>query len=1250
MLALTVALVAPYFIDWTSYRAAFEREAGRVLGREVTVEGEARARLLPFPSVTFTDVTVAGGQDGEPAMTVEEFSMDAELAPFLSGELLIFDMRLVRPSAKLNMDENGRIDWAVRPSSPFDPRQVTLEKVTITDGSVVVRQEAADRTVMLDDIDVMLSARTLTGPWRVEGSLQADGLPLKIYAATGTVGPDQSMRVRIVAEPEGYPIELETDGQARMEEGAARYAGTFRARTVSRRAGAEDAAEAEADNRLSGSFMLGHRRLDVEQFRFETGPLADPYTAEGQATVDLGAQPSFSITADGAQIRIGGDAENGIAGQSAEERFSALLAFLAQLPKPAMPGRVAVNLPAIVAGDTTIRDIRVEAEPVEAGWQMNSLAATLPGRTRFEGNGLLGTGENVSFHGDILLAIGQPSGFAAWLARDVDEAIRRLPSAGFSAEVALSDRRQSFENLELILGDARFRGSVERRNDGDARQSLNLALDGGRLDLADMQAFASLFVDDHGHNRLASHNVDLEIAAGPVSAEGLTAEGLDTALRLREGVLEIDRLALVGFADARISATGQISGFADDPTGNIDASIVAVDLAPLVSMLADRFPENDLAAALAARAAAFPGLFEDGEVDLFASAADNGNGTSGLAVSASGVAGGTDFSFTLSGNGRLTALADAQFTAGFTARNDDATPLYALFGLPALPWGLVGAGQAELSAEGQLSDMMQTSFRFAGDGLLATFDGSVRRAGGRYSASGAAQIRSDDLEPWLATAGISLPGFGLGLPGSLTGEVDYGSGVAVVSGLAGTIADNAVAGDLNAEIKNGLPHLTGALRLGALDLQLLGEMVVGTEAMEAGDGVWPRTPFRQSANPPFTADVELRADALSVVGASGSEASMRLRLNEEGVAVSELSAVFLGGKISGLAELKNNQGTALLSAQLQLSETEIPQLVPGSGLSGNADLSVSLTANGKSMDGLVSALAGSGSATVEGLRIAGFNPNALPGLLREADRVGPEIDMAAVEAFAPEIVRGGVFEAGQTELAFSLANGVARTPPVQLDVGPAQMSAEASADFRDRSVSASGAVVYDAGKEATAGSEPMVRFAAQGPVGEADLWLDLEPLAQYLTQRALEREQARVEHMQAVLLEKQRLRREARLYEEREAARQAAEAERVRLEREAEQFRRAEAERRQQEAEAEERAERERQEAEARRQQAEEAAEERQDAGNTRSPGIIRRPLPPPLRQQSDEPQSRRQQDTEPVLRTEGLTVRGLLDLLDQRP
>ena len=176
VLALTAALVAPYFIDWSSYRAEFEREASAILGRSVTVKGDATARLLPFPSVTFSDVAVGGGPSGEPAMTVEEFSMDAELAPFMRGEFLIFDMRLVRPKMNVSVDADGKVDWAMRPSSPFDPAQIAIEKLTITEGQVRISHATSGRDHLVSEINAEVSAKSLDGPWRVDGSLRLDGM------------------------------------------------------------------------------------------------------------------------------------------------------------------------------------------------------------------------------------------------------------------------------------------------------------------------------------------------------------------------------------------------------------------------------------------------------------------------------------------------------------------------------------------------------------------------------------------------------------------------------------------------------------------------------------------------------------------------------------------------------------------------------------------------------------------------------------------------------------------------------------------------------------------------------------------------------------------------------------------------------------------------------------------------------------------------------------------------------------------
>ena len=272
VLALTAALVAPYFVDWSTYRAGFEREASAILGRKVTVNGEATAKILPFPSVTFSDVEVGGGPNGEPAMTAETFSMDAELAPLLSGDFHIFDMRLVRPKATIEVAADGAVDWAMRPSSRFNAGQISIEKLTITEGQVSVHHAASGRTHRLTEINTEVSAKSLAGPWRMVGSMRVDGLRSAVTVNTGRAS-DGAMRLRIQAEPEVQKVSIESDGDLRFDGAAAKYAGDFR--LAARREQAEGANPPPATEgpgfRIKGKFGLDNQRLALDEFLFETG-------------------------------------------------------------------------------------------------------------------------------------------------------------------------------------------------------------------------------------------------------------------------------------------------------------------------------------------------------------------------------------------------------------------------------------------------------------------------------------------------------------------------------------------------------------------------------------------------------------------------------------------------------------------------------------------------------------------------------------------------------------------------------------------------------------------------------------------------------------------------------------------------------------------------------------------------------------------------------------------------------------------
>jgi hypothetical protein len=547
-------------------------------------------------------------------------------------------------------------------------------------------------------------------------------------------------------------------------------------------------------------------------------------------------------------------------------------------------------------------------------------------------------------------------------------------------------------------------------------------------------------------------------------------------------------------------------------------------------VLAERYPDNPLVREIRNRVRDYPGLFADAQVDMVASAAPNGDRTS-ISLSASGKAGGSDFSLTASGNGKAEAPEKADVSLSFSARNGNAEPLLALYGLPTLPLGVAGSGETTLQTQGTLAGGLDTILELKAPDALATFDGEITAWDDALTAKGAVRLEAADIEPWLMTAGVGLPGMGLGLPVALAAEANYAKGVLSLAGLTGTVEEGAVSGHLWAELKEGMPHITGSLAVDEIELGLPAAMVLGETALQQEGGVWPQAAFQKKLSAPFTADLDVSTGTVSAGAiASASDVRMQARLDREGLRLANVSGKAFDGKLSGLFELKNTDGTGLFSAQLKLAGADIGLALQDTGLGGRSDVTATVSATGKSVEAMVAALAGSGTAALHGLTIAGVNPDAFGAIVVQADVVGRDVDAARTAAFAPPIASGGTFPAKDAEFAFSVAGGVLRAPPLTLEAPAATLTAEVRADLNSRTIAADGSIAYQPGDERLVGSEPVVRFAVQGPLRALEKRLDTDPLAQFLTQRALEREQARVEAMQAILLEKQRLRREVRYY------------------------------------------------------------------------------------------------------------------------
>lgn len=1209
VLLLTAALVVPPFIDWGGYRADFEREASRILGRPVKVAGDVNARLLPFPSVSFSDVRV-GADANHPVMTVDTFSMDAELMPFLRGQLLIFDMRVKRPRVTIALGQDGKVDWAIRPSTPIDPTQIKVERLSVEDGLIIVQDRARNRSFEAQSFNAVMSANSLAGPWQADTNFNLDGQKFVANFNSGEAKSDGSLRVRARILPEAVPASFETDGDVVLTDGRLSYKGDFSLRSsdvMAQQNTARPKTPVEkpffSDLRVSGKFNADANHFNASEFRMEQGPADNPYVVNGKALLDFGAAPRFEISADGQQIFWGpteaDEGETAAATMPFADRIAIAQRILQQLPVPSIPGQVDLRLPAVIAGGTTIRSVTINAEPDQGDWNIRQFAADLPGRTKVEAKGKLSAGAGFGFTGDMLVASRQPSGLAAWLNEDVDESVRQLEGAGFSGKVELREDMQRIDDLEINLGGSTFKGSLSRQSQGAAQPMIDLNLGAGAVKSDALQAIGSFFASGYGRSFFDAQTLNLSLKAGPVTYKDIDARNVDLAMRLHDGRFDFDRLMISDVADATLTATGTYAPFAKSPSGKLDATILSADLSRFIALTANRHPQLPLFHALSIRAADFPGLFANSEINIIANAvaplrpsveaaSGKGEGASGKAARPldprqknADDAGEISFSVTgktdvlkldLSGtaSGRPDAEggdnAPLQMQLNGTASSEQGEAVLALIGLPSLPLGIAGELTADLTMQGTPGAGMRTMLKLTAPDGTASADGVISLGGNDLAASGKAVVKSADLQPFIATAGYSLPGFGTGLSADLSSDFQFAKGILRFPNLNGKIGDEDVSARLEADFSDsGLPQLKGEAKLASLDMGSLASIMLGQEALAPSKSsakptkksIWSQTAFASRPSLPLLLDMKLNvAEAELGEFGTATDFSARLQKSIDTLNLNELTATWAGGYLSGSTSLRNNDKHVLLTTDMKWSGANLADFYVvenGSApLGGVVKAAFSINGGGDNMADLVSSLAGSITIDTENFTVPGLDATAFAPMVAAADALSDQPAEAnktaatqgsAIGAIADKAIGQGRFAPGNAQFNFTVVGGVARMPTSRLTEGNAVLSSAMQFDLSTLGIAGNGSFDFNGAAGENTGLAPKLDFTLGGNYDAPEIAFERQPLVQYLTNRLLQREQQRVEAMQAGLMEKQRLRRQLGLFEA-----DAAERKRVREE------------------------------------------------------------------------------------------------------
>ncbi len=586
---LFTALVGPLLVDWTAYRDTFESEASKILGHQVRVEGTAQARLLPMPTLTFTDVTIGDGE-GEPIATVKRFTLRIELLPLLRGTFLVNELILERPEVRLEADNTGKINWLSRGGAEVvNPERVAIQKLEIRRGSINFHDVRTGAVLALTEINTNnVDARSLYGPWRIDGSVNVNGVKTPFTVATGRKTESGTLPVSAEFSPQesAFYGRLLTDGVVRLSGAGVTYGGKYQYEKFDAKTAAGSVNVAPVVSLHSdGKFDLTPQRLRITDFALARGQGGDLSDVTGAVTVAFGANPRFDAVVSARQINLDAQAGKGPEGKAdVADAAQQFVSLVTGLPVSPMPGRVGIDIPAVVVGGSLVQNLRLDAIAKDNTWSIEGLSVELPGRTKITADGVVTPGDKFSVVADMHINSELPAALASWWQGNGDA--RPIAAFDFGAGIRVSADAVDAESIVVQMGGATARGSAHwARTDAGGKSSVDLAAD--RLDLVSLLGIAELV----GGGQLPSMTTlptefGVRVTADKVTARQATLENVAIDLSREADKVTVNRLSVGNLAGAKLETqSGQITGIDGSPNGRLETVLTAESLEGL-SLLA----------------------------------------------------------------------------------------------------------------------------------------------------------------------------------------------------------------------------------------------------------------------------------------------------------------------------------------------------------------------------------------------------------------------------------------------------------------------------------------------------------------------------------------------------------------------------------------------------------------------------------------------------------------------------------------
>jgi len=183
-----------------------------VTGLDPVLNGAVDVSLFPAGSVTFSDVSFGDKWSDTPAFTAEQLVVRLRFLPFLLGRIEIADVTLVKPTITVAFDRNGTSNWTshieslARALQPSPGREATFSEIRITDGIVVLHDEAKKIVESLTNVEFALAWPSISRTFAATGRFVWHDEPVDATLSltdfiSALVGERSGLKLRLAGAP-----------------------------------------------------------------------------------------------------------------------------------------------------------------------------------------------------------------------------------------------------------------------------------------------------------------------------------------------------------------------------------------------------------------------------------------------------------------------------------------------------------------------------------------------------------------------------------------------------------------------------------------------------------------------------------------------------------------------------------------------------------------------------------------------------------------------------------------------------------------------------------------------------------------------------------------------------------------------------------------------------------------------------------------------------------------------------------------